>query len=123
MTRPSIMKFLIDAQLPLRLAQLLRSAGYDTVHTKDLPDQNATPDSYINQLSIQEQRIVITKDADFVQSFLLQQQPYKLLLVATGNIKNTELEALFQKNLKQLVQFFAVHSYIELGRDAMIIHQ
>ena len=27
--------------------------------------------------------------------FLLQEKPYKLLLVATGNIKNTDLEDLF----------------------------
>lgn len=117
------MKFLVDAQLPLRLARFFQSAGYDAVHTRELPQGNATSDSYINTLSIQEQRIVITKDADFVQSFLLQQQPYKLLLVATGNIKNTELEILFQQNLEQLAKLFESHSYIELGRDTMIIHQ
>jgi predicted nuclease of predicted toxin-antitoxin system len=117
------MKFLIDAQLPIRLADFLRNLGYDTIHTRDLPQQNATPDHYINQISIQEQRIVITKDADFVQSFLLKQQPYKLLLVATGNIKNAELEILFQKNLEQLTQLFEVHCYLELGHKAIIIHQ
>ena len=37
------MKFLVDAQLPDRLAQLLQSTGYDTLHTKNLPQQNATP--------------------------------------------------------------------------------
>lgn len=31
------MKFLVDAQLPLRLARVLQSAGCDTIHTKDLP--------------------------------------------------------------------------------------
>jgi len=117
------MKFLVDAQLPLRLARFLQSLGYDAIHTRDLPHENATLDSDINTLSIQEQRIVITKDADFVQSFLLQQQPYKLLLVATGNIKNAELENLFQQNLEQLTKMFETHSYIELGRDAIIIHQ
>ncbi|WP_290439415.1 DUF5615 family PIN-like protein [Leptolyngbya sp. 'hensonii'] len=40
-----------------------------------MPQHNATPDAFINQLSIQDQRIVITKDADFVESFLLQNQP------------------------------------------------
>lgn len=117
------MKFLVDAQLPLRLARFLQGGGYDAIHTRDLPQENTTPDSYINKLSIQEQRIVITKSADFVQSFLLQQQPYKLLLVATGNIKNAELEILFQQNLEQLAKLFESHSYIELGRDAIIIHQ
>ncbi len=30
------MKFLVDAQLPLRLARLLREAGYDAIHTREL---------------------------------------------------------------------------------------
>jgi hypothetical protein len=30
------MKFLVDAQLPLRLARLLQEAGYDTLHTMKL---------------------------------------------------------------------------------------
>lgn len=117
------MKFLVDAQLPQRLARFLRDAGHDTVHTRDLPDGNTTPDTVINTLSVKEQRVVITKDADFVQSFLLQGQPYKLLLVATGNIKNVDLEALFQQHLSQLVDLLQTHRYIELGRDAIIIHQ
>jgi predicted nuclease of predicted toxin-antitoxin system len=47
------MKFLVDAQLPLRLARLLQTAGYDTLHTRDLPQQNATPD-FINALPISQ---------------------------------------------------------------------
>ncbi len=107
------MKFLVDAQLPRRLAQFLQTARYDTLHTRYLTDGNATPDTAINALSITEQRVVITKDADFVQSFLLQGQPYKLLVVATGNIKNADLEALFQQHLSQLVDLLETHSYIE----------
>lgn len=89
------MKFLVDAQLPVRLSRFLQNAGYDAIHTRDLPKHNATPDTVINLISVQEQRIVITKDSDFVQSFLLKNQPYKLLLIATGNIKNSDLESLF----------------------------
>ncbi len=118
-----VQKFIVDAQLPMRLAKFLNEQGYNTLHTKDLPLQNATPDTYINNLSIHEQRVVITKNADFVESFLLRQIPYKLLLVSTGNIKNFELEALFQSNLEQLVDLLASYSYIELGKDAIIVHQ
>lgn len=117
------MKFLVDAQLPKRLARLLQDQGYDAIHTQDLSLGNATPDADINLLSLEEERIVITKDADFVQSFLLEQKPYKLLLVATGNIKNADLENLLRKNLNQLVEAFENHSYLELGRDAIVIHQ
>ncbi|MEL7523857.1 MAG: DUF5615 family PIN-like protein [Cyanobacteria bacterium J06553_1] len=117
------MKFLVDAQLPKRLARFLEQAGYDTVHTQDLQQGNATPDTDINEISIRENRIVITKDADFVESFLLKGKPYKLLLVATGNIKNSELEQLFRQNLSQLTELFKHHRYIEIERDSVIIHQ
>ncbi|MEH1774010.1 MULTISPECIES: DUF5615 family PIN-like protein [unclassified Nostoc] len=49
----------------------------------------------MNAVSIQQNRILITKDVDFVNSFLTVQQPYKLLLITTGNINNSELESLF----------------------------
>lgn len=117
------MKFLIDAQLPVRLARFLQNAGHDTIHTRDLPEHNATPDAFINFISIQEQRIVITKDSDFVQSFLLQNQPYKLLLIATGNIKNSDLESLFVHHLEQLTESFESYSYIELNFSEIVIYQ
>lgn len=117
------MKFLVDAQLPLRLARLLQEAGYDTIHTRELPLQNATPDSIINSLSIQQERVVITKDSDFVDSFLTVQQPYKLLLVTTGNIKNADLEILFATNISLIVDLLSQHSYIELSKDSVIVHQ
>lgn len=38
-----------------------------------------------------EGRVVVTQDDDFVQSFLLRNQPQRLLLIATGNIGNAKL--------------------------------
>ena len=38
-----------------------------------------------------EQRVVITKDANSVNSFLLHGQPHKLLLVSAGNTSTSEL--------------------------------
>jgi predicted nuclease of predicted toxin-antitoxin system len=111
------MKFIVDAQLPLRLARFLQDSGYD------IPQQNATPDSVINTISLQDERIVITKDSDFVDSFLTIQQPYKLLLITTGNIKNSDLEDLFMTNLTVLIDLLSQHSYIELSRDTIIVHQ
>jgi predicted nuclease of predicted toxin-antitoxin system len=112
----------VDAHLPLKLARAMRAAGYDTVHTRDLPRANTTKDSEINALSIAEERVVITKDADFVQSFTLQGRPYKLLLISTGNIRNAELFELMTGRLEQLADLFEAYSYIELARDALIIH-
>jgi hypothetical protein len=37
------MKFLVDAQLPRRLANWLNEAGHDTLHTFDLPKKFSHP--------------------------------------------------------------------------------
>ncbi len=117
------MKFLVDAQLPVRLSYLLKSLGHDSIHTKELILQNATPDNEINTISLREQRIVITKDLDFWDSFYIRQEPFKLLLVTTGNISNKELESLFIKNVEQITKLFEQYSLIEMSRDAVTVHQ
>ncbi|HEW98108.1 MAG: hypothetical protein DRR16_22555 [Candidatus Parabeggiatoa sp. nov. 3] len=117
------MTFLIDAQLPRRLAYWLRQAGYEAVHTLDLPNGNRTQDDQINTLSIEKQWIVISKDRDFVDSFLIQGKPYKLLLLATGNLTNIELEKLFLNHFDEIASLFKIHQFIELNRTMIIIHQ
>jgi predicted nuclease of predicted toxin-antitoxin system len=116
------MKFVVDAHLPRRLALFLQQDGFDALHTLDLVRGNRTPDSWLNQMSLAEQRVVITKDADFVDSFWLRQEPWKLLLVSTGNIRNVELIALFQANLKQITEGFESFDFIEINRANVIFH-
>ena len=48
-------------------------------------------DTLINEISLEQKRIVITKDLDFVNSFMTIKKPFKLLLITTGNIRNNEL--------------------------------
>jgi predicted nuclease of predicted toxin-antitoxin system len=72
------MKFLIDAQLPHRMVGCLASAGCDAVHTVELPEGNRTTDAQVIACADQEQRVVVTKDADFVNEHLLHGRPAKL---------------------------------------------
>ena len=116
------MKFIVDAQLPRRLVSRLRESGFEAIHTLDLPMGNRTPDSLINELSIREQYIVMTKDADFVNSFLLHHKPYKLLLVSTGNIRNKEMETLFLANIEKIAEGFEVFDFIEIDQKEVIFH-
>jgi predicted nuclease of predicted toxin-antitoxin system len=80
------MKRLVDAQLPIRLANHLRQMSVEALHTSELPLRNRTPDAEIKHLSITQEYVIVTKDGDFVDNLLLHQNLYKLLLVATGNI-------------------------------------
>ena len=116
------MKFLVDAQLPRRLAQQLQGLGHEAMHTLDLPMGNRTRDTEINDISVREQCIVITKDADFVNAFTLHRLPYKLLLVSTGNITNAHLASLFRQNTGEIIAAFESHDFIELTRTMLIIH-
>lgn len=116
------MKFLVDAQLPRRLAHWLGDAGHDALHTLDLPHRNQTTDAEINVQSSREGRVVITKDADFVNTHLLHGRPRKLLMISTGNITNAALEALFVPNLPAIVATFGTGRYLELTRTALIVH-
>lgn len=116
------MRFLVDAQLPRRLAYWLREIGHDVKHTLDLAGGNRTPDREINQISVKEQRIVVTKDADFVNSFVLHGEPYKLLLVSTGNIANKELEEIFSKNIEQVEEALQEHYFVEINHKTILIH-
>jgi len=87
-------KFLVDAQLPARLAGFLQQAGHDAVHTSALPTGNRTTDMRITRIADGESRVVVTKDRDFRDGHLLSGSSRRLLVVATGNITNTELMAL-----------------------------
>jgi predicted nuclease of predicted toxin-antitoxin system len=116
------MNFLVDAQLPRRLARELVAAGHDAVHTLDLPAANRTPDNDIVAVAIQENRIVVTKDNDFVVSFHLRGAPPKLLLISTGNISNDRLSQLLAANLAALEKAFSQHGFIELSATAITVH-
>lgn len=116
------MKFLVDAQLPRQLAKELTLAGFDTLHTLDLPQGNRTRDEALAALATREDRILITKDSDFVTTFHLHQHPSRLLLVSTGNIDNATLLQLFLTNLLHLERTFIENNFVELGRTALTIH-
>lgn len=117
------MKFLINANLPLALIQQLNALGYDATHTRDMPKGNQSIDKEICALSIREQRILITKDRDFLDTFFVKQGPYKLLLVTTGNISNYDLEELLFRNIEQIERAFDEYDFIELNRTELILHQ
>src|SRR5262245_4676696 len=116
------MKFLVDAQLPRRLVYRLRVAGHDALQSLELARGNRDSDAEITALRPQERRNIVTKDADFVSSFIVSRVPYKLLVISTGNISNTDLEALLLAQLPAIEIALASNDYLELTRSTLITH-
>jgi len=113
-------KFIIDAQMPYGVAQNLREKGFDAIHTNDLPDKERTADNYIRGISVKENRIVITKDYDFLNTHILKSVPQKLLIITTGNIKNKQLFELLTKNWQLICDLFQTCNLVELNNDTII---
>ena len=114
------MKFLVDAQLPKALASLLVEKGFDALHTSQLPNGNDSTDEEIMTLSLRENRIVISKDSDFYNSFTSKREPFKLLHVKTGNIQNSLLIELFDKNFVAISQELENNSVVQISRHFII---
>ena len=116
------LNFIIDAQLPRRLATWLAQQGHDCIHTRDLPLQNRTTDAQILRIAREQDRCVITKDSDFQMSFELGRGPRQLLLASTGNLDNTRLIGLFERHHERIVEGFQTSSFIEVTLTSLIIH-
>jgi len=118
-----VIKFIVDAQLPYQLALLLREKGFDAVHTDDLPNKERTSDMEICALSKTENRIVISKDIDFFESYILRKSPVGLLLISTGNIVNKELFNLLNKYFDQIIEYFETYNFVEITNEAIFAHE
>ncbi len=114
------MKFLIDAQLPKKLSNYLSEKGYDSIHSLDLPNQNKTSDTDINLYSIENKRIVISKDSDFYNSYLQNVEPYKLIYLTLGNISTKDLIELFEKNHTRIFEEIQLNSVVMINRTSII---
>ena len=116
------MKFIVDAQLPKGIVQILRDEGIDAIHTDDLPNKERTTDNEIMVISKTENRIIITKDTDFIDVHYIKNLPKKLLLITTGNIKNKALYTSFKKNLEKLIHLFGECDVVEMDNTTIIGH-
>jgi len=114
------MKFIVDAQLPYGIAMFLRDKGFDAIHTNDLPDREHTKDSQIRSIAEKENRIVITKDYDFIDSFILKKTPEKLLIVTTGNMKNKQMFNILRNNWELIISLFETCNLVELSNNEII---
>lgn len=65
----------------------------------------------------------MTKDADFLHSHLLHHQPEKLILIKTGNIKNSVLKKIIADQISNIVQLLESSNLIEIHRNEIIQHR
>ena len=86
------MRFLIDAQLPQRLARRLVELGHEAVHVAELGLVNAS-DRQIWETEVSRNAILITKDQDFAIARVAAGEGPVVLWIRIGNASNDTLIA------------------------------
>ncbi len=96
------MKFLVDNQLPLALARALTEKGFDCEHVFELGMARAS-DIDIWRYAISKDRVLITKDEDFVRLVSASTNAGKLIWVRLGNCRNEVLIAAISSKLDEII--------------------
>lgn len=84
------MRFLIDAQLPPALARMLASRGHIAEHVNDVGLGNAA-DRALWRYAIEHGAVLVTKDEDFSNMFLLSGKSPVVVWIRVGNTRRQAL--------------------------------
>lgn len=74
------LNFIFDTQLPPILAERLNEKGHDAIHATHFKNGHFLNDTQIREIATREERIVITKDKDFLDYFLIKGAPPNVLV-------------------------------------------
>jgi predicted nuclease of predicted toxin-antitoxin system len=100
-------KFLVDAQLPPKLARWIDSRSHQATHVFEI-GLEAANDGPIWEHARKQKAVIISKDEDFVDNWLLSDKPVPLIWIRKGNCSNqallTWLEPLWSDTLSRLEQ-------------------
>ena len=91
------MKFIVDNQLPVALAQYLRDLGFDCQHVLEAGLGDAIDSDICRHAELQE-RIIISKDEDFFYFAKQRHAKIKVIWVRIGNCRTSALLAAFERS-------------------------
>ncbi|WP_188440407.1 DUF5615 family PIN-like protein [Belliella aquatica] len=91
------MIFLLDANIPPSLAEDI--SGHEVIHVSTFPKGTSTSDREIIDFSHQNNCILISKDSDFCDSFLISKKP-KINSCETRKYSIKRNKELFQEKLQ-----------------------
>jgi predicted nuclease of predicted toxin-antitoxin system len=77
--------------IAIKVCKHLSDQGFHAEHVNTILDKWHTKDKDISNYADRHNLILVTKDQDFRNSYLLKRSPKKLLKINLGNISNTVL--------------------------------
>lgn len=120
----SRVRVLCDVHIALKVVRFFQKKNIEAIHVNELPDSFYTSDKDICKFSDQNDYVVVTKDSDFLDSYLVRQTPMKLIKVNLGNISTPELIAIFEQHCDFFTTYFEKGSgCIEVSKNSIFVHE
>lgn len=107
-------KFLIDENLPPALVDVFHQSGLEARHVNHYQNKTPISDNALRKASMDEGWIIVTRDDDFVKSYVNRKVPEKLIYVYNLPSKQEILDA-FSTHLHYIVQLITENELIELN--------
>ena len=112
------MKFIIDENLSPQVSAIFRTHGLDAYHINEMKahQKQRVIDDQLRRLSIQKGYIIVTKDDDFVKSFVSRKVPEKMVFIYGLNEKEPLLSRI-KEVAPQLSALLETHDFIEVNEN------
>lgn len=101
-----IVRFLIDAQLPVGLVNLFTEAGHEAIHVAKVGLLSAS-DSEVRAYAAKRGMVIVTKDEDFTTLRSFSTNAPRVVWVRIGNTTNRALEARMRSLMAEILEAFA----------------
>ncbi|MEP1032591.1 DUF5615 family PIN-like protein [Ekhidna sp.] len=111
------MKFVIDENLTPELAAVFRAHKLDAYHVNEMKtnQKQRVVDDQLRRLAINKGYVIVTKDDDFVKSYVSREVPEKLIFIY-GLDKKESLLARMKEVIPELTTLLANYNFIEVNQ-------
>ncbi len=110
------MKFIIDENLTPELAEMFRSFGLNAAHVNEMKinQKQRVLDDQLRRLAIQKGYVIVTKDDDFVKSYVSREVPERMVFIHGMESKNLLLTRM-KEVIPQLWELLQSYNFIEVN--------
>ena len=106
------MKFLCDVHISYKIVNHLILLGFESIHVNGILDKWNTRDREICSYADKGDYVVVTKDIDFRDSFLIRNTPKKLIKINLGNISNADLINIITSNIDAIIKLDSYSNFM-----------
>lgn len=112
------MTILCDVHISYKICKFLDDQNINTIHVNQILNKSETKDAEICSYADRNDYIVLTKDIDFKNTFLINKTPKKLIKINLGNISNQKLMKILEEHLNLIIKLNNHSSFLlEIDTD------